>query len=660
MMSLKHLLPLVLLLSASVPAALSQDTPRLTFSPEFPKAGEPVTLTYTPLPSMTGTQVIPGIAYTYKDGYWTGHDISVKNDGNVWKGTFTPEPETGFMAFKFMVDTITDVNGIDNPFATMINADNGRPWPEGYAAWGLIRSEKYGRSIPGYFDFSKEKEVNDTIVYFWINNEITYNPSTSVAYAPLFAQSARAAKIDGAETRIRNAVRYLLSVGTEEAMLNARAIVADNQALSDSITKAILEKYPNGTVAMQHKYGEQYDFRDVAAIKKHLGGFVEQFPPTAEREKWLNHFGKSYDEFYTGLMIFDELDGDTLRRSDYLDKLSFFGCSTIFYKLVSIPHLRKDKTDAELLPFASELIARMAEKRKVKPAAYAYLSDSEWQNTADRTIENMVAEDYSEILKNTGNYEKALEYSRMAQKGAQYKRAEINDNMAEILKATGNTAELKKLLEISRFNNQVSPLQDAMLREIYVGEHGSEAGFDEYVAALNNPAEKSAIKEAVRKCRREGVMPAWKLTDAEGKEISSEMLKGKVYVIDFWANWCHPCKASLPGMKLAADYFKDDNNVCFLFVDTQENAQSNYKQKAKDYLKSKDLDLHLVFDGTRDGSSVNDLLCSKVMEQYTTSGIPLKVVVDADGNVRFLSVGYKGSPSALKDEMIEMIQQAKK
>ena len=48
------------------------------------------------------------------------------------------------------------------------------------------------------------------------------------------------------------------------------------------------------------------------------------------------------------------------------------------------------------------------------------------------------------------------------------------------------------------------------------------------------------------------------------------------------------------------------------------------------------------------------------MQQFSTSGIPLKVVVDANGNIRFLAVGYKGSPSALRDEMIEMVEQAKK
>ncbi len=631
---------------------------RLTFSPQYPKAGEPVTLIYTPLPAMTGRQSIDGVAYTYENNRWVGHDICVKNEGNVWKGTFTPTDKTGFMAFKFVADTIVDNNN-GQTFGTMLNKEDGRPWPGGYAAWGLLRSEKYGRSIPNYIDFTKAKEVNDTIVYYWMNNEITYNPSSSIAYAPLFAQSALAAKINGADKRIANAVEFLKKQGTEEALMNAMSIVSGNKEEAEVIKATILKKYPKGLLAMKAKFDEPFDYHDQKAIEMHYLDFLKAFPYTPERESYLQKFGQSYDNVYTTLMIVDSMSGKTDKQDEYLPKLSFFGCATIFYKLIDISHLRKDKTDAELLPFATQLVDRMIALKGEKPESRIYLSDKEWTAQADQAMNGMVAEVYSEILKNTGNTAKALEFARLAQKATQYKRAEVNDNMAEILKTLGKTAELKDLLEKSVFYNQVSELQTKMLQDIYTQEHGNANGFDQYVEKLKNPAEQSAIQKEVAAYKREGIMPEWKLTDADGKTISSAQLKGKVYVLDFWANWCHPCKASLPGMKAAADYYKNDKNVEFFFIDTQEYIP-NYKEKAKTYLKQQGLDIHLVFDNKQNGSKTNDFLSSKVMKQYTVSGIPMKVVVDAKGNIRFIAIGYKGSPSALKDEMIEMVEQAKK
>lgn len=645
-------------LAAIVQAAVAQGYERLTFSPERPVSGQPVTLTYTPLPSMTGNKTIRGVAYTYENYHWRAEDIEVTNDGTAWRGTFTPSQDAGLMTFKFVADSITD-NNDNQTFGMLLVDSTGKQSVGAYAGWALLRSQSYGGDIPGYIDYEKQPSVSDTVVYYWLHNEVTRNQQTAVHLAPLYLRAMRAANYGDVEGTTSRALAYLQGVGTEEALSNALTIMQmTGDARADSLQAAIVKQFPKGLIALQQRYREPFDYRDQQAMRTHYANLLRDFPRTPEREACLNSMGRGYDELYLVMAICDWMEHKTAGLEQYADSLSFYGCSNAFYKLIELSHMHKDFTDAELLPVATRLVSRMLALKANRPEQVAYLSPREWSAEADRLIAGNVAEVYSEILKANSQPEEALRYARMAQTVAQYKRSEINDNMAEILQTLGRDDELKTLLEKSVFLNQFSPLQDGMLRALYAKQKGSGQGYDAYLEALKNPQERTAIQQAVEAYRQSGTMPAWTLRDAEGRTVSSKDLLGKVYVLDFWATWCAPCKASLPGMKLAADHYKDDAAVEFLFVDTQENIK-DYEAKTKAYLKEKGLDLHLVYDGKPAGARTNDELCAKVMKQFRTSGIPLKVVVDAKGEVRFLAIGYKGSPSALRDEMIEMVEQAK-
>ena len=67
--------------------------------------------------------------------------------------------------------------------------------------------------------------------------------------------------------------------------------------------------------------------------------------------------------------------------------------------------------------------------------------------------------------------------------------------------------------------------------------------------------------------------PEISLPDAKDSIVKLSSLKGKVVLIDFWASWCGPCRASNPGLvRLYAKYKTKGFEVLGVSVDTNKDA----------------------------------------------------------------------------------------
>ena len=67
-------------------------------------------------------------------------------------------------------------------------------------------------------------------------------------------------------------------------------------------------------------------------------------------------------------------------------------------------------------------------------------------------------------------------------------------------------------------------------------------------APLKEPAVAAAGQVGSR-------LPEFSVKDLRGHEISSNVLHGKIVLIDFWATWCQPCKKEMPGYQKLVDRY---------------------------------------------------------------------------------------------------------
>lgn len=131
--------------------------------------------------------------------------------------------------------------------------------------------------------------------------------------------------------------------------------------------------------------------------------------------------------------------------------------------------------------------------------------------------------------------------------------------------------------------------------------------------------------------------PGFELATTGGGEMSLEdaLADNKVVVLDFWATWCPPCREGLPVLDEVAEKYAEQG-VTIYAVNVQET-----EDVAAQFMEQQELSLPVALD--IDGS---------VSEAYGVTGIPQTVVIDADGTIRAVHVGF--SPTLADDISAEI------
>jgi len=423
----------------------------------------------------------------------------------------------------------------------------------------------------------------------------------------------------------------LLKSEKEQDWLTAKRFFGQikKKEVSDSIGGAMKSRFPRGQFAMNEKIQSIYDEKDPFKKEELYNELIQNFPPQNFRNSTI-----SYDYVRNAVST-------AFAEADHVDKAIYYansietpawkgeGWAGTAHVLLRKGYLRQA---ADLYRKARAQALAFKTTRKSEPGAgFAAIGYPGYTTKL------------AEIHLKNGEYDLALRYLDDVVNNAESLRGDVYDTYSQLLIKKGRDKEALDVLTKAIEAGQATAQMKQSLKEVYTRVKGSDAGYEEYLAASN-----SILKEKLRNEMAKKLMdmpaPDFTLQDLDGKTVSLADYKGKIVILDFWATWCGPCIRSFPAMKASQESLGNNPDVKFLFIHTMER-EDDAAEKAKEFIQKNNYPFHVAMD-LKNKEGVN-----KAARDYNVTGIPTKVVIDGNGKIRYRFFGFSGGDDAAVEEI---------
>jgi cytochrome c biogenesis protein CcmG, thiol:disulfide interchange protein DsbE len=129
--------------------------------------------------------------------------------------------------------------------------------------------------------------------------------------------------------------------------------------------------------------------------------------------------------------------------------------------------------------------------------------------------------------------------------------------------------------------------------------------------------------------------PDFELPGADGKgKVGLAGRSGKVVIVDFWATWCEPCRASFPAYQRMVDEFGGKLEVIGISVDEEPSGIPAFAEATG-------VKFPLAWDEGQGAA-----------KSYQPPTMPTSFVLDKNGVVRFVHAGFTdGDDAQIKSEV---------
>ncbi len=122
---------------------------------------------------------------------------------------------------------------------------------------------------------------------------------------------------------------------------------------------------------------------------------------------------------------------------------------------------------------------------------------------------------------------------------------------------------------------------------------------------------------------------------------------GKVYVVEFWATWCGPCKENIPHLTELAAKYKDTVSVNGISVlENNDPKATGYLKKVEEFVKAQGN--RMVYNVAVDGPE--GAVAKAWMKAADEGGLPTSFVVGKDGKIAWI-----GHPKDLETTLAAVV-----